>query len=311
MKYLIVFQKIKKMLTSKEFKEIFQEFRDKISKTQNERNEFLENNCELKDNISSEKIRCEISEKSDKTIREQLLEEKVNNDEFKILFSLKNFFADKFSEATKIFNSFNSEGFRIFIRKCEYTIYNEKDTILEKGIDCNHYYFLVFGDIVFYSENIDDPNTKLQKTISGGVIFGHKIKEKLQYFAYAQSGSVQLIKILKIDFDEIIDSLNEQKNYEKVNFLKKYFPKFRTYPEDSIKKFKEFFFKFEYTKGSKIFLDGELDDYVYIIKNGSCVATKKVKRINGLKEYLQENGQPNKTHIALENYGKHLYISFI
>lgn len=288
------------MLTSNEFKEIFEEFREKIKKSDKN----TENSFELNVNSKSNTSLNDNKENKETTIKDELFEEKANEDEFSIIFKLKHFFSDRFTEATKIFNSFDSEGFRLFVKKCEYLIYQENETILEKGIDCQHYYFLVYGDIVFYSDSRDDVKAKLQKTISGGVIFGHKIKEKIQYFAYAQSGAVQLIKILKTDFDDIITGLNDKKSVEKLNFLKKYFPKFRTFPEESIKKYKEFFFKYEYTKGSKIFLDGELSDYIYIIKSGECCALKKIKRINGLKEKLSQEGINDKTHIVLERYGK-------
>ena len=295
------------MLTSNEFKEIFVEFQQKIKVSDSDK----ENSIPIDVNSKSSSGLIDIKEAKDKTIKDELLQEKANDDEFTIIFKLKHFFADRFSEATKIFNSFDSEGFRLFLKKCEYSVFEEKETVVSKGTDCNHYYFLLYGDIVFYSDSREDVKAKLLKTISGGVIFGHKIKEKIQYFAYAQSGAVQLIKILKTDFDDIVSGLNDKKTIEKLNFLKKHFPKFRTFPEDSIKKYKEFFFKYEYAKGSKIFLDGELEDYIYIIKNGECCALKKIKRVNGLKEALASEGvSEKKTHIVLEKYGKFNFLKY-
>jgi signal-transduction protein with cAMP-binding, CBS, and nucleotidyltransferase domain len=98
--------------------------------------------------------------------------------------------------------------------------------------------------------------------------------------------------------------MNERKTRNKINFLKKYFPKFRTQPEESISNLKEYFFRFEYVKGNKIIIDGEFDEYIYIILKGSCAAIKKIKRVPGLKENLSVNGISDATHVVLEKYGK-------
>lgn len=217
---------------------------------------------------------------------------------------LKDFFSEKFTECKGIFNGLDSKAFMTFLEKSELTIFNEKDTVFTKGDECNHYYFLLFGDIMLYSEAKGDPSSKLLKTISGGLVFGHKVKDKLQYYAYALTPTVQLLRILKKDLDEIIDLMNDKKAKSKIQFLKKYFPKFRLQSDESIKSLKEYFFRFEYTKGMKLFIDGEFDEYVYIILQGTCAAVKKVKRIQGLKEMLLEKLIPDKTQVILETYGK-------
>lgn len=264
---------------------------------------------EFKDSFSS--IKTDIHEYlSNNGINQQNVVDLTTNRNYKTslcssLETIKLFFAEKFSDCKTIFNGLDDLAFSIFIEKCAYNTYDEKELIFEKGIDCNHYYFLVFGDIVLYSDARLDPEAKLLKTISGGLVFGHKVKDKLQYFAYAQSASVQLVKILKDDFDQIIEQMNDRKARNKMNFLKKYFPKFRTQPEEGISNLKEYFFRFEYVKGNKIIIDGEFDEYIYIILRGSCAAIKKIKRVPGLKEKLSENGIAEATHVILEKYGKY------
>jgi len=213
---------------------------------------------------------------------------------------MKDFFSEKFPESKKIFSSLDHQAFAVFLEKSTAQYFQEQETVFVKGDDCLHYFFLVFGDIMLYSDDKSDCTSKLLKTISGGLVFGHKVKDKLQYFAYAQS-AVQIVKILKEDFNQIVEQMNTRKNKNKVMALKKYFPKFRTQSEDSIKTLKEYFFKFEYLKGTKLFVDGEFDEYVYIILSGQCGSMKKVKRINGLKEKLAAEGQ-EKSHVILELY---------
>lgn len=268
-------------------------------------NEFKETFMKIKEEITNHnKINS-----SEPTLPIDLSKERTYN--LNLTTSLnyvKDFFEEKFTECKNIFHGLDTLGFSVFIEKCEYTIYKEKETVFEKGNDCLHYYFLVFGDIVLYSESKDDINSKLLKTISDGLVFGHKVKDKLQYYAYAQSNSVQLLKILKEEFNDIFDQMNERKIKTKVNFLKKHFPKFRTQSEESIKSLKEYFFKFEYLKGSKLIIDGEFDEYIYLILKGKCCAIKKVKKINGLKNMLVDHNLAEMTHVILEEYCKFLII---
>lgn len=272
------------MLSSAEFKDSFTSLKTEIHEYLNINNLLMQNDVDLSKN------------RNYKTFIYDHLE------------TIRLFFSEKFSDCKTIFNGLDELAFSVFIEKCEYNTYQEKEVIFEKGIDCIHYYFLIFGDIVLYSDARNDPEAKLLKTISGGLVFGHKVKDKLQYYAYAQSASVQLVKILKDDFDKIIDQMNDRKKRNKVNFLKKYFPKFRSQPEDSVSNLKEYFFKLEYVKGNKLIIDGEFDEYIYIILNGSCAAIKKIKRVQGLKEKLAENGIAEATHVIIEKYGKRIII---
>lgn len=280
------------MLSSQEFKEIYSKLLNR-HKNNDEENTEKTNNIEEKSNVTSKS------------------KDLFSTPEINDLVLVRNFLAEKFSECKNVFSGLDSHGFATFVNKSIYVNYSEKDTIFKKGDDCNHYYFLVYGDIVLYSDNRDDKSSKLLKTISGGLVFGHKVKDKLQYFAYAQSVHVQLIMIKKNDFDDLIETMNSKRSESKTFFLKKFFPKFRSQETESLKNIKEFFFKFEYQKGSKLFVDGEFDDYIFIIIKGKCAGIKKIKRVEGLKDLIGKNKEyEDKSHIVLEYYGKYFLSVF-
>jgi hypothetical protein len=52
---------------------------------------------------------------------------------------------------------------------------------------------------------------------------------------------------------------------------------------------KPYFIREEYSKNTKIIIDGEFDEYIYLIINGTMGITKSVKRIKNLKERFDNN----------------------
>lgn len=267
------------MLSQKEFTDIFSELKE-IFITQ-------------KDLLDEEKLSY--------NLRDDVEYYENNAFNFKVhenIIFIKDFLSEKFSECKKIFEGLDKIAIHSFILNCIFQQYNEQEIVFSKGKDCTEYYFLLFGDISLYSDKKEDESSKLLKTISGGLVFGHKVKDKLQYYAYSQS----LVSILTIDkcfLSKLINSTNERKEKTKDKYLKKFFPKYRTLSEDSLTTNRKYFFKHEFTKGSKLIIDGEFDEYIYIILLGTCAAIKKCKKIHGLTEKL---GEKIKSHIVLEEY---------
>ena len=222
----------------------------------------------------------------------------------KILQDLNNFFQKKFSEVEEIFKQLDNKGLKELFNHSELNLYKENEVIFKKEEDCNKYYFLIYGDVTIYSENKSENNAKLLKTISGGVVFGHKVKDKFQYFAYSKSVQVLILSINKEEFNKIIDEFKLRNSNFKTNFLKKYIPYLRLSGEDNINKVKDRFMKMIYFKGSKINIDGEYDDYIYLIISGECQALKTIKKVNNLNELLNNKGVLDKTHIVLDVYSK-------
>ena len=85
-------------------------------------------------------------------------------------------------------------------------------------------------------------------------------------------------------------------------FIKKYLPRIRLYTDDIIDSLKPYFIREDYNERSKIFLDNEFDEYVYLIVRGVVGCMKSVNKIPNLREnlnYLPEQ-HSNYTHVVLE-----------
>lgn len=221
-----------------------------------------------------------------------------------LVTNIKYLFKNKFKEVEEVFKQIDIEGMISILKNSEINSYKENDCVFEKGQDCTDYYFLLFGDISIYSDKNSDAKAKLLKTISGGVIFGHKVKDKLQYFAYSKSSKALILSINKLTFNNIIDSFKTRSNTNKINFLKKYIPNIRNTGEDIINSIKDKFMKLAFKKGAKINIDGEFDDFLYIIISGECKSLKSIKKIKQLSNYINDNNITDKTHIVLDNHSK-------
>lgn len=159
----------------------------------------------------------------------------------------------------------------------------------------------LLGDITLYEDDITiNKSAKMIKTISSGTLFGQKVKQNYNQYAFAKTG-LHLVQIDKKAFDHIIDETNERKSQDKSYFLKKFFPKFRMYSDDIIKSMKGYFIREEYGKYTKIITDGEFDEFVYIVVSGSFGIVKSVERIKNLKEKLIANDEFNdKRYVILD-----------
>ena len=212
--------------------------------------------------------------------------------------SISEYLSSKFYETSSIFSKFDEEAMVQFCRESVYEIYEENSQIFKKGEECSSYYFILFGDINLYDEELllnpvsninlmSGGQSKLMKTISAGSLYGHKIKSNFNYFAYAKNFT-NLIKIPKKTFDELLDQTNKRKENFKIQFLKKYFPKFRVYSDDIIKSLKSYFIREQYDRYSRIIVDNEYDEFVYLVIKGTFGITKSVKRIKNLRENMSK-----------------------
>ncbi len=156
-----------------------------------------------------------------------------------------------------------------------------------------------------YEDDITvNKSAKMIKTISSGTLFGQKVKLNYNQFAFAKTG-LHLVQIEKKKFDILIEKTNDRKSNEKSYFLKKFFPKFRIYSDDIIKSMKSYFIREEYGKYSKIIIDGDYDEFVYIIISGNFGIVKSVERIKNLKERLiTKDDMKDKRYVILDELSK-------
>lgn len=98
---------------------------------------------------------------------------------------------------------------------------------------------------------------------------------------------------------------------EKFMFIKKYLSKIRLYSDDIIESFKPYFIKEDYYQNSKLFLDNEYDEYIYLVVRGVIGCIKSVSKIPNLKEKLISLGEPwaSSSHVVLEKLSK-IILSF-
>ena len=133
---------------------------------------------------------------------------------------------NKFQETSKIFSKFSYQNFFSFIYLSKILIYNPNSKIFSKDEKCDTYNFIIYGDIELYSEEKD--NTMQNNQLSSGNLYGHLIKDKYLFFAKAKN-DVVILQILKLDFDNLIKTINENIKKFKSNFLQKFFPKIRMF----------------------------------------------------------------------------------
>lgn len=227
----------------------------------------------------------------------------VDNEE--LLSSLKEFFIEKFKDSSSIFKNLTNQHFLEFLKKCKKEEFSGNSTIFEKGSDCIEYFFLLFGDIMLYSDKREEKSSKLLKTING-IVFGHKVKDKFQYEAYSQD-KVILFSILKTEFDSFIEKVNLDKSEKKIRILKKFIPNLRSVKnKNTLNNFRECIFKYEYIKGNRIISSGGYDEYVYLILDGTCKAIKNLKKMGNMSKDIVDNEEFSNSYIVLETYSKNL-----
>lgn len=93
--------------------------------------------------------------------------------------------------------------------------------------------------------------------------------------------------------------------------IKKYLPKIRLFSDDIIESLKPYFIKEDHFEGSRIFLDNEFDEYVYIVAKGSVGCLKSITKIPNLKENLALLGEnyTHYSHVVLERFSKLMLIN--
>jgi CRP-like cAMP-binding protein len=76
------------------------------------------------------------------------------------------------------------------------------------------------------------------------------------------------------------------------------------YTDDILSSMKVYFIREEYHKNSRVYVDGDFDEYVYIIKSGSIAAVKAVTKIKNLKEKLVAIYENMPKYVILEKISK-------
>ncbi len=76
-----------------------------------------------------------------------------------------------------------------------------------------------------------------------------------------------------------------------------------------IENLKSYFTREEYTKGTKVFIDNEYDEFVYIIFKGEVGCMKSLHKLDFLKRIPEEGNRLHEySHIILETLSKILLL---
>ena len=188
---------------------------------------------------------------------------------------LSNFLVNKFQEASNIFSKFSHKDFFNFIYLSDISSYKKGEIIFSKEEICNSYNFIIEGDINLYSEQ---EAKNIKETLSSGIIFGHLIKEKYDYFGLA-TNPVIIIQIVKSKFDSLIVSINEKLKVFKSNFIQKFFPKIRTFTGTLLINILNYFDRIKYKKFDIILKENNFNDYIYLIISGEVGYCTPIKNI--------------------------------
>ena len=211
--------------------------------------------------------------------------------------------SQKFVEVRDIFSKFNSEDYYTFIENSNFNEYSENDLIYAKNTPCDDYLFILYGDIDFYDVKEEEKDKILIKTISAGKVYGHLVKEKYKYNLIART-NISLISINKNIFDELIININKVKSSNKIKFIKKFFPKIRTFPDDTINSVFQNFERVKFNIHSKILLRDEYNEYIYLIIKGQVGFCLRPKVIFKNDSFNKNNDIYKNDYIILEKLSK-------
>ena len=211
--------------------------------------------------------------------------------------------SQKFLEVRDIFTKFNSEDYYTFIENSNFHEYSEKDLIFAKNTPCENYLFILYGDIDFYDAKEEGNEKILIKTISAGKVYGHLVKEKYKYNLIART-NISLISINKKIFDDLIININKIKSANKIKFIKKFFPKIRTFPDNTISNVFQNFERVKFNIHSKILLKDEYNEYIYLIIKGQVGLCLRPKVLFKNDIIDKTNEIYNKDYIILEKLSK-------
>ena len=213
------------------------------------------------------------------------------------LNNFQDFIVKKISETENIFKLFEKNDFINFIKLSSIITYKDNDLIYKKDEINLNYIFIIHGDINFFDSDNDDK--KLVKTLTSGNLYGHKIKEKFKLFVFCRV-TTTLIVIDKNKFNDLIDEINKKKTLIKENFLKKYFPLIKYFPECDIEDMTQYFLRMKYSKYSKLFKNNYTNDFLYLIISGEVAVAKRPQAL--LSESNSEKIPPDCQYINIETY---------
>lgn len=227
--------------------------------------------------------------------------EKVQYSESDIVI-VSDFLTGKFREAYTMFGKFDQQAIIDFIKISSIKDFIESQKVFVKDQPCKEYLFILYGDINFYEED-NKENQKLIKTVSAGTIYGHKIKEKYRFFSKSK-GQLSLLTVEKELFDQLIESINKRKQSFKLNFIKKFFPNLRLFSDDVLLNIMQFFLRETYEKNEKIFVDGEYDEFIYVIISGLVGISKKVNKIGISNTNLITTDENTVSYFILDKFSR-------
>ena len=213
------------------------------------------------------------------------------------LNNFQDFIVKKISETENIFKLFEKNDFINFIKLSSIITYKDNDLIYKKDEINLNYIFIIHGDINFFDSENEDK--KLVKTLTSGNLYGHKIKEKFKLFVFCRV-TTTLIVIDKNKFNDLIDEINKKKTLIKENFLKKYFPLIKYFPECDIEDMTQYFLRMKYSKYSKLFKNNYTNDFLYLIISGEVAVAKRPQAL--LSESNIEKIPPDCQYINIETY---------
>ena len=213
------------------------------------------------------------------------------------LNNFQDFIVKKISETENIFKLFEKNDFINFIKLSSIITYKDNDLIYKKDEINLNYIFIIHGDINFFDSENEDK--KLVKTLTSGNLYGHKIKEKFKLFVFCRV-TTTLIVIDKNKFNDLIDEINKKKTLIKENFLKKYFPLIKYFPECDIEDMTQYFLRMKYSKYSKLFKNNYTNDFLYLIISGEVAVAKRPQAL--LSESNSEKIPPDCQYINIETY---------
>jgi cAMP-dependent protein kinase regulator len=179
-----------------------------------------------------------------------------------------------------LFSSLDADELNVIVNSMEEETFYKNDIVIQQGDEGNCLYLVQHGQLnCFKCINNSNTNTNvLVKTYFRGEIFGELsilYNSPRAATVIAASDSVRLLKLNRDTFSFIVKESAKQKLRKYEAFLKKV-EIFSTMGQYEILKICDALFEMDFNRGDFVITEGELDDYFYIVVEGTAHAIKQI-----------------------------------
>lgn len=187
-----------------------------------------------------------------------------------------------------LFSSLDSNDLNIIISSMKEVSFKKNEIVIQQGDEGNCLYLVLHGELNCFKTINNENKQILVKTYFRGEIFGELsilYNSPRAATVIATSDNVSLLKLNRETFSVIVKEGAKQKLEKYESFIKNV-EIFSTMGPYEILKICDALFEMDFNRGDYVITEGELDDYFYIVSQGTAHAIKKFD--NGVNMIVKE-----------------------